>query len=36
VLDRVDKIVPPGKNFSGADTGWDNPALTPAARRRAD
>ena len=34
VLDRIDKIVPPGKNFSGADGGWENPALAPYARRR--
>jgi aryl-alcohol dehydrogenase-like predicted oxidoreductase len=35
VLDRIDKIVPPGRNFSAADGGWENPALTPRARRRA-
>jgi aryl-alcohol dehydrogenase-like predicted oxidoreductase len=35
VLDRIDKIVPPGQNFSAADSGWDNPALAPKARRRA-
>jgi len=35
VLDRIDKIVPPGKNFSSADAGWENPALAPRARRRA-
>jgi aryl-alcohol dehydrogenase-like predicted oxidoreductase len=35
VLDRIDKIVPPGKNFSAADGGWENPALAPRARRRA-
>jgi aryl-alcohol dehydrogenase-like predicted oxidoreductase len=34
LLDRVDKVVPPGKNFSAADGGWENPALAPAARRR--
>ncbi|HKP64317.1 MAG TPA: aldo/keto reductase [Polyangiales bacterium] len=34
VLDRIDKIVPPGKNFSGADGGWENPGLAPYARRR--
>jgi aryl-alcohol dehydrogenase-like predicted oxidoreductase len=34
VLDRIDKIVPPGKNFSAADGGWENPALAPKARRR--
>jgi aryl-alcohol dehydrogenase-like predicted oxidoreductase len=35
LLDRIDKIVPPGKNFSAADAGWENPALAPRARRRA-
>jgi aryl-alcohol dehydrogenase-like predicted oxidoreductase len=35
VLDRIDKIVPPGRNFSAADGGWENPALAPKARRRA-
>jgi aryl-alcohol dehydrogenase-like predicted oxidoreductase len=34
VLDRIDEIVPPGVNLNPADAGWDNPALTPAARRR--
>jgi aryl-alcohol dehydrogenase-like predicted oxidoreductase len=34
VLDRIDKIVTPGTNFSAADGGWENPALAPAARRR--
>ena len=34
VLDRIDKIVPPGKTFSAADAGWDNPGLAPKARRR--
>ena len=34
VLDRIDAIVPPGTNINPADTGWDNPALKPAARRR--
>ena len=34
LLDRIDKIVEPGTNFSAADTGWQNPALTPAGRRR--
>ena len=33
-LDRIDEIVPPGTNVNPADTGWDNPALQPAARRR--
>ncbi len=34
VLDRIDKIVPPGVNLNPADGGWVSPALTPAARRR--
>jgi aryl-alcohol dehydrogenase-like predicted oxidoreductase len=34
VLDRIDKIVPPGSNFSQADAGLENPALTAWARRR--
>jgi len=34
VLDRVDKIVAPGANFSAADGGWENPALAAKARRR--
>jgi aryl-alcohol dehydrogenase-like predicted oxidoreductase len=34
VLDRIDAIVPPGTNINPADTGWANPALEPAARRR--
>ncbi len=34
VLDRIDEIVPPGTNVNPADTGWQNPALEPAARRR--
>jgi aryl-alcohol dehydrogenase-like predicted oxidoreductase len=34
VLDRIDEIVPPGVNLNHTDTGWQNPALEPAARRR--
>src|SRR4051794_38555744 len=34
VLDRIDEIVPPGTNVNPADTGWINPNLEPAARRR--
>jgi aryl-alcohol dehydrogenase-like predicted oxidoreductase len=34
VLDRIDEIVPPGTVVNQADTGWINPALEPAARRR--
>jgi hypothetical protein len=35
VLDRIDEIVPPGSSFSASDIGWQNPGLTPQARRRA-
>ena len=35
LLDRIDAIVAPGTTFSAADSGWSNPALEPAARRRA-
>jgi aryl-alcohol dehydrogenase-like predicted oxidoreductase len=35
VLDRIDEIVPPGVDLNPTDAGWDNPALAPAARRRA-
>ncbi len=34
VLDRIDEIVPPGENLEPGDSGWQNPALAPAARRR--
>jgi aryl-alcohol dehydrogenase-like predicted oxidoreductase len=34
VLDKIDEIVAPGKNANPAETGWANPALEPAARRR--
>ena len=34
LLDRIDEIVPPGTNVNPADTGWENPALAPSARRR--
>ena len=34
VLDRIDEIVRPGSLVNPADTGWDNPALQPSARRR--
>jgi aryl-alcohol dehydrogenase-like predicted oxidoreductase len=34
-LDRIDEIVPPGVNVNPADGGWQNPDLTPEARRRA-
>jgi aryl-alcohol dehydrogenase-like predicted oxidoreductase len=34
VLDKIDAVVPPGSNVNWRDTGWDNPALKPEARRR--
>lgn len=34
VLDRIDAIVPPGTNVVASDSGWQNPALKPEARRR--
>jgi len=34
ILDRIDEIVPPGTNVNPAYTGWQNPDLEPAARRR--
>jgi aryl-alcohol dehydrogenase-like predicted oxidoreductase len=35
VLDRIDKIVPPGANFTWADAGWSPPSISdPAVRRR--
>jgi aryl-alcohol dehydrogenase-like predicted oxidoreductase len=34
VLDRIDEIVTPGTNLNPADSGWTNPDLAPAARRR--
>ncbi len=34
LLDRIDEIVAPGTNLNPADTGWQSPALAPAARRR--
>jgi aryl-alcohol dehydrogenase-like predicted oxidoreductase len=35
VLDRIDKIVPPGSTLSKADAGWESPALAnPKLRRR--
>jgi aryl-alcohol dehydrogenase-like predicted oxidoreductase len=34
VLDKIDEIVPPGTVVNQSDTGWVNPALEPAARRR--
>ena len=35
VLDRIDEIVAPGTTINPADNSFDNPALEPAARRRA-
>lgn len=34
VLDAIDAIVPPGLNVNPTETGYDNPALVPAQRRR--
>ena len=34
LLDRIDEIVPPGRNINPADAGWQNPALAPQRRRR--
>jgi aryl-alcohol dehydrogenase-like predicted oxidoreductase len=34
VLDRIDEIVPPGRNVAHAGAGYDPPSLTDAARRR--
>jgi aryl-alcohol dehydrogenase-like predicted oxidoreductase len=34
VLDRIDKIVPPGTTISPVDQGWQNPALQPDQLRR--
>jgi aryl-alcohol dehydrogenase-like predicted oxidoreductase len=34
VLDRIDEIVAPGTNLNAADAGWQDPALSPQARRR--
>ena len=34
LLDRIDDIVPPGTNLNPGDSGWESPALQPAARRR--
>jgi len=34
IFDRIDEIVPPGTNVNPADTGWQNPDLEAAARRR--
>jgi aryl-alcohol dehydrogenase-like predicted oxidoreductase len=35
ILDRIDEIVPPGTTLAAADSGYQNPALRPEARRRA-
>ena len=34
LLDRIDEIVPSGVNVNPAHAGWQNPALSPGARRR--
>src|SRR6185503_5498278 len=33
ILDRIDQLIPPGVNLNPADSGYDNPALRPEARR---
>jgi aryl-alcohol dehydrogenase-like predicted oxidoreductase len=33
ILERIDEIVPPGTNLNATDAGWQNPALSRAARR---
>jgi aryl-alcohol dehydrogenase-like predicted oxidoreductase len=34
LLDRIDEVVAPGRTINPTDTGWTNPALEAAARRR--
>ncbi len=34
MLDAIDEIVPPGRNLSAADSGWQPPALADATLRR--
>jgi hypothetical protein len=34
VLDRIDRIVPPGTDVNPEDVGWQPPALANAALRR--
>jgi len=34
VLDRIDEIAPPGRNFNPADAGYTPPSLADAALRR--
>ena len=34
LLDKIDEIVPPGVSVNPADQGWQNPDLSPEARRR--
>ena len=34
LLDRIDKIVPPGRTINPADAGWQSPGLKPDALRR--
>jgi len=37
VLDRIDEVVPPGKNLDPEDAGWTPPAIAdPSLRRRAE
>jgi aryl-alcohol dehydrogenase-like predicted oxidoreductase len=34
LLDRIDELVPPGRNFNPADAGYTPPALTDSSLRR--
>jgi len=34
VLDRIDEIVPPGRNVNQVDAGWVPPWVEDAAQRR--
>ena len=34
VLDRIDKLVPPGTNVNAADAGYQPPSLSRSQRRR--
>jgi aryl-alcohol dehydrogenase-like predicted oxidoreductase len=36
LLNRIDQLVTPGQNVHTADGGWENPALSQAARRRTE
>jgi aryl-alcohol dehydrogenase-like predicted oxidoreductase len=34
LLDRIDEVVPPGRNVNPADSGWMPPALSDTKQRR--